>query len=79
MSNIRLETKFIVVHSSQTILSKIFPRRLRSNASQRWVTGIGYHKIIKRDGTIMMEEIYIPGCSHWAKGEVSNQIQLLSA
>ena len=74
MSNIRLETKFIVVHSSQTTPEQNISAEDLDNASQRWVAGIGYHKIIKRDGTIEDgRDIDTCGVHIEAKGEVSNQ------
>ena len=74
MSNQRLETKFIVVHSSQTTPEEdLSAKDIDRDASQRWTSKIGYHKIIKRDGTIEDgRDIDLVVFMLRAKGEVSN-------
>ena len=53
MSNIRLETKFIVVHSSQTTPEQnISAKDIEEMHRKDGLLTIGYHKVIKRDGTI---------------------------
>ena len=75
MSNKRLETKFIVVHSSQTTPEQnISAEDLGAMHRKDGLLSIGYHKIIKRDGTIEDgRDIDTCGVHIEAKGEVSNQ------
>ena len=75
MSNIRLETKVIVVHSSQTTPEQnISAEDLGAMHRKDGLLSIGYHKIIKRDGTIEDgRDIDTCGVHIEAKGEVSNQ------
>ena len=53
MSNKRIKTDFIVVHSSQTTPEQnITAEDLGAMHRKDGLLSIGYHKIIKRDGTI---------------------------
>ena len=53
MSNQRLETKFIVVHSSQTTPEEdLSAKDIDTLHRKDGLLQNGYHKIIKRDGTI---------------------------
>ena len=53
MSNKRLDTKFIVVHSSQTTPEQnLTAKDMEEMHRKDGLFGIGYHKIITRDGTI---------------------------
>ena len=74
MSNQRLETDFIVVHSSQTTPEQdIIGKRYRRMHRKDGLLTIGYHKVIKRDGTIEDgRDIDLAGVHVEAKGDVSN-------
>ena len=53
MSNKRIKTDFIVVHSSQTTPEQdITARDIEEMHRKDGLLTIGYHKVIRRDGTI---------------------------
>lgn len=75
MSNKRLSTEFIVVHSSQTIPEEdLSAKDVDAIHRKDGLLNIGFHKIIKRDGTIENgRDIDTCGIHVDAKGNVSNQ------
>ena len=75
MSNKRLSTKFIVVHSSQTIPEEdLSAKDVDAIHRKDGLLSIGYHKIIKRDGSIEDgRDIDTCGVHVDAKGDISNQ------
>ena len=75
MSNQRLETKFIVVHSSQTTPEQnISAEDLGAMHRKDGLLQNGYHKIIKRDGTIEEgRDITLCGVHVEELGQVSNR------
>tara|TARA_B100000123_G_scaffold262349_1_gene230341 strand:- start:465 stop:896 length:432 start_codon:yes stop_codon:yes gene_type:complete len=74
MSNKRIKTDFIVVHSSQTTPEQdITARDIEEMHRKDGLLTIGYHKVIKRDGTIEDgRDIDLAGIHVEAKGDVSN-------
>ena len=74
MSNKRLTTEFIVVHSSQTTPEQnLTAKDMEEMHRKDGLFGIGYHKIITRDGTIEDgRDIDTAGIHVEAKGKVSN-------
>ena len=75
MSNKRLETKFIVVHSSQTTpKEELSAKDIDAIHRKSGLLLNGYHKIIKRDGTVEDgRDINSCGVHVVARGQVSNQ------
>ena len=75
MSNKRLSTKFIVVHSSQTVpVEDLSAKDVDAIHRKDGLLSIGYHKIIKRDGSIEDgRDIDTCGVHVDAKGDISNQ------
>ena len=72
MSNKRLTTEFIVVHSSQTTPEQnLTAKDMEEMHRKDGLFGIGYHKIITRDGTIEDgRDIDTAGIHVEAKGKV---------
>ena len=75
MSNKRLETKFIVIHSSQTTPEQnLSASDIEIMHRKDGLLSIGYHKIIRRDGLIEDgRDINTCGVHVEARGDVSNQ------
>ena len=75
MSNKRLSTKFIVVHSSQTIPEEdLSAKDVDAIHRKDGLLSIGYHKIIKRDGSIEDgRDIDTCGVHVDAKGDISKK------
>ncbi len=75
MSNQRLETKFIVVHSSQTTPEEdLSAKDIDTLHRKDGLLQNGYHKIIKRDGTIEEgRDITLCGVHVEELGQVSNR------
>lgn len=75
MSNKRLSTKFIVVHSSQTTPEEnLSAKDVDTIHRKDGLLNIGFHKIIKRDGSIENgRDIDTCGVHVETKGDVSNQ------
>ena len=75
MSNKRLDTKFIVVHSSQTTPEQnLSALDIEIMHRKDGLLSIGYHKIIRRDGLIEDgRDIDTCGVHVEARGDVSNQ------
>jgi N-acetyl-anhydromuramyl-L-alanine amidase AmpD len=75
MSNKRVSTKFIVVHSSQTTSAEnLSAKDIDTLHRKDGLLSIGFHKIIKRDGTIEDgRNIDTCGVHVKTKGDVSNQ------
>tara|TARA_Y100001954_G_C15540032_1_gene468540 strand:+ start:270 stop:701 length:432 start_codon:yes stop_codon:yes gene_type:complete len=75
MSNKRLETKFIVIHSSQTTPEQnLSALDIEIMHRKDGLLSIGYHKIIRRDGLIEDgRDIDTCGVHVEARGDVSNQ------
>ena len=74
MSNKRLETKYIVVHSSQTTPEEnLNARDMDAIHRKKGFFSCGYHKIICRDGTVEDgRDIDISGLHVESKEDVSN-------
>lgn len=75
MSNKRLETKFIVVHSSQTTPEEdLSAKDIDGLHRKDGLFNIGFHFVIKRDGTVEVgRDIDTCGVHVETKGDVSNQ------
>ena len=73
MSNKRIKTDFIVVHSSQTTPEQDITQDIEEMHRKDGLLTIGYHKVIRRDGTIEDgRDIDLAGIHVEAKGDVSN-------
>ena len=75
MSNKRMETKFIVVHSSQTTPEEnLSAKDIDAQHRKDGLFNIGFHFIIKRNGIIEKgRDVDTCGVHVETKGDVSNQ------